>query len=114
MVLGGLEYRYDRRVDRDFLRIFGDQGIFHTLTEYARMARYPVDLQFRRNPKTGTQHVSLYVGLTTVLDVHWRSGSVKLSAHPSFHGFGFHRSWTSWAALAEALKRVAAVESYLD
>jgi hypothetical protein len=39
---------------------------------------------------------------------------VKLAAHPSFHGSGFYQSWTSWAALAEASRRVAAVESYLD
>jgi hypothetical protein len=109
-----LDYRYDRRVDRDFLSLFDHRGIFRTLTEYARTARYPVDLQFRRNPKTNAQHASLYVGLTTVLDVHWRPGAVKLAAHPSFHGSGFHRSWTSWTALTEAPGRTADVDNYLD
>ena len=47
-----LDYRYDRRVDEDFLALFASHGPFRTLTEYARKARYPVDLQFRSNPKT--------------------------------------------------------------
>ena len=67
---GDLDYRYDRRVEEDFLALFDSNGPFRTLTEYARKARYPVDLQFRLNPKTRAQHASLYVGLTTVLDVH--------------------------------------------
>lgn len=54
------------------------------------------------------------MGLTTVLDVHWRPGSVKLAAHPSFHGSGFHRPWMSWTALTEAPGRTADVDNYLD
>jgi hypothetical protein len=95
VIPGDLDYRYDRRVDPAFLDLFGARGAFRTLTEYARQARYPVDLQFRRNPKTAAQHASLYVGLTTVLDVHWKPDAVKLAAHPTFHPSGFQAAWMS-------------------
>jgi hypothetical protein len=89
VIPGDLDYRYDRRVDPDFLDLFDARDAFRTLTEYACKARYPVDLQFRQNPKTAAQNASLYVGLTTVLDVHWKPGAVKLAAHPTFHPSGF-------------------------
>lgn len=114
VIPGDLDYRYDRRVDSGFLELFDTRGAFRTLTEYARKARYPVDLQFRRNPKTAAQHASLYVGLTTVLDVHWKPGAVKLAAHPTFHQSGFQEAWMSWTAIGEAAARAGAVDDYLD
>jgi hypothetical protein len=56
VILGDLDYRYDRRVDPDFLDLFDARGAFRTFTEYACKARYPVDLQFRRNPETAAEH----------------------------------------------------------
>jgi hypothetical protein len=50
MIPGDLDYRYDRRVNADFLELFDARGAFRTLTEYACKARYLIDLQFRRNP----------------------------------------------------------------
>jgi len=114
VILDDLDYRYDRRVDPDFLDLFDARGAFRTLTEYACKARYPVDLQFRRNPKTGAQHASLYVGLTTVLDVHWKPGAVKLAAHRDFHSSGFQAAWMSWTAIGEAAARADTVDGYLD
>ena len=114
VIPGDLDYQYDRRVDPDFLNLFDSRGAFRTLTEYACKARYPVDLQFRRNPKTAAQHASLYVGLTTVLNVHWKPGAVKLAAHPTFHPSGFQAAWMSWTALGEAAARAGAVDDYLD
>jgi hypothetical protein len=114
VIPGDLDYRYDRRVAPDFLDLFEARGAFGTLTEYACKARYPVDLQFRRNPKTAAQHASLYVGLTTVLDVHWKPGAVKLAAHLTFHPSGFQAAWMSWTAIGEAATRAGAVDGYLD
>jgi hypothetical protein len=71
-------------------------------------------LQFRMNPKTRDQHASLYVGLTTVLDIHWKPGWVKLAAHPTFHPAGFNLGWMPWAVVDEAQARADAVDSYLD
>jgi hypothetical protein len=41
VIPGDLDYRYDRRVDPDFLDLFDARGAFRTLTEYACKARYP-------------------------------------------------------------------------
>ena len=114
MIPDSLDYRYDRRVDPFFLQLFASHGPFRTLTEYALKARYPVDLQFRSNPKTGAQHASLYVGLTTVLDVHWKPDLVRLVAHYSYHSAGFDPAWTSWAPVSAAQARSEAVDDYLD
>ena len=114
MIPDNLDYRYDRRVDASFLQLFTSRGVFRTLTEYARKARYPVDLQFRSNPKTGAQHASLYVGLTTVLDVHWKPDWVKLAAHPSYHSSGFDPAWMSWVQVSAVRAWSEAVDGYLD
>jgi hypothetical protein len=114
VIPGDLDYRYDRRVDEEFLKLFDSRGVFRTLTEYAQKARYPVDLQFRLDPKTRAQHASLYVGLTTVLDIHWKPGSVKLAPNPAFHRAGFNPAWMSWTAVGEAQARADAVDGYLD
>ena len=52
MIPDNLDYRYDRRVDSVFsCNSSPVTALFRTLTEYALKARYPVDLQFRSNPK---------------------------------------------------------------
>src|SRR5438874_218343 len=66
--------QYDRRVSNDFLSLFDVGGPARTLVEHAQFAPFPIDLQFRHNPKTGGEHASLYVGLTTVLNVGIRNG----------------------------------------
>lgn len=114
VIPGHLDYRYDRRVDPAFLEYFEPDGAFCSLTEYARKARYPVDLQFRRNPKTDAQHASLYVGLTTVLDVHWKPGAIRLAAHRTFHPSGFQAAWMSWTAIGQAATQTEAIDGYLD
>ena len=77
--------RYDRCVGVDFLSLFRPGGVAFPLVEYARHAPYAVDLQMRKDPKTGAQHASLYVGLTAVLTVDWRgAGRFALSANPTW------------------------------
>jgi len=100
--------RYDRRVTDGFLDLFHDGGVARSLTEYARKARFPVDLQFRRNPKTGAEHASLYVGLTSVLNVYSKpkrsnspAGGLALDAHRTWTDgrYGFDASWRETAPI---------------
>lgn len=56
------DVRYDRRVAPSFLEHFLAGGVAASLVEYAKHARYPVDLQMGHNPKTSADHASLYVG----------------------------------------------------
>src|SRR4051812_23805010 len=115
--------RYDRRVTDGFLDLFHDGGVARSLTEYARKARFPVDLQFRRNPKTGAEHASLYVGLTSVLNVYSKpkrsnspAGGLALDAHRTWTDgrYGFDASWRETAPIEEWAKRWTDVENYLE
>lgn len=60
---------YDRTVSDDFHEHFRPGGFAASLVEYAK-ARYPMDLQMRKNPKPGGhQWATLYVGMTAVINV---------------------------------------------
>jgi hypothetical protein len=110
------DLHYDRRVTDEFLAHFLEGGVAHPLVEYARFAAYPLDLQMRYNPKTGAEHGSLYVGLSTVLDVHRRKDRLLLKAHGTYMNgpFGFRQEWTSPMTVAELRKQWRKVEDYLE
>jgi hypothetical protein len=111
--------RYDRRVAPDFLACFLKNGVAHSLTEYAGKARYPVDLQMRHNPKTGADHASLYVGLTSVLNVMAKPKPVAglaLNAHKTWSEgpYGFDVSWRQASPVNLWKARWIEVEEYLE
>lgn len=111
--------RYDRRVSPGFLEHFLKGGVARSLTEYAVKARYPVDLQMRHNPKTGADHASLYVGLTSVLNVVASGKSelkLALTAHPTWSEgpHGFNVGWRQAAAVSMWAERWLEVEDYLE
>jgi hypothetical protein len=111
--------RYDRRVNPHFLAHFLEGGVAHSLTEYAGKARYPVDLQMRHNPKTGADHATLYVGLTSVLNVIAKSKPVPdlaLGAHETWTNgpYGFNAAWRNAASFENWAARWIQVEEYLE
>ena len=111
--------RYDRRVAQDFLAHFMKGGVAYSLTEYAGKARYPVDLQMRHNPKTGVDHASLYVGLTSVLNVMAKPKpvpSLSLDAHKTWSEgpYGFDLSWRSASPIGSWKSQWIHVEEYLE
>ncbi len=110
------EMKYDRRVDESFLDHFAKGGFASSLAQYARDAPYPVDLQFRKNPKTNAQHASLYVGLTSVLNVEAKSSNTfRLTTHQTW---ARSKNWdNTWGAGKEAAHWSAKwrdVETYLE
>lgn len=111
--------RYDRRVSQEFLAHFRQGGVAHSLTEYAAKARYPVDLQMRHNPKTEADHASLYVGLTSVLNVVAKAkpvSSLALTAHKTWSEgpYGFDLGWRDAVPADDWTKRWIEVEEYLE
>jgi hypothetical protein len=110
------DLHYDRRVSDDFLAHFMVGGVAHALVEYARFAPYPLDLQMRHNPKTGAEHASLYVGLSSVLNVVRKRDELRLTAHKTFTGpdFGFQAHWSSWLPLQGLKDAWREVENYLE
>jgi hypothetical protein len=111
----GLDYRYDRRVDPEFLGLFVASGPLHSITEYALDAPYPVDLQFRRDIKTNAQRATVYVGTEKVLDVHRRRDRLRLDGHRSRSSdAGFMPDWEHWQPLDALIGSLPGVELYLD
>jgi hypothetical protein len=90
-------------------------GIASTLVDYARQARYPIDLQFRRDAKGKRSTATLYVGLTAVLNLHASSKGFWLDVHKTHQkNGGFDSSWTTRRTKAELAEIWPDVELYLD
>src|SRR3954463_5313877 len=92
------DLHYDRRATAGFLAHFLPGGLAESLAEYARYAPYPVDLQMRRNAKTGAEHATLYVGLTSVLQVtHVKGDLLRLHGHKNLAGehHTFDPAWST-------------------
>jgi hypothetical protein len=104
-------------VDEDFLAHFLKGGVANYLTQVAKGARYPVDLQMRKNPKTEAQWATLYTGLTAVLNVHRTRDGFRLSGHKTWSQnprFGFNPDWVQSASEAVWRQRWREVELYLE
>lgn len=111
------EIRYDRVVTDEFLRHFLPGGVAASLAPMARDAAFPLDLQFRKNAKTGRQWATVYAGLTAVLNVEERSRGFRLSAHDTWSKmpkYGFDQRWRSDLAKDELASVWTAVELYLE
>lgn len=90
------EIRYDRRVPDEFLQLFLAHGPLSRLRVIAHEAALPLDLQMRKDPKTGTVWASLYVGLTSVLNVYRKKSGLQFKAHETWSAerkYGFSKSW---------------------
>lgn len=110
------DIRYDRRVSDQFLQHFTPDGVLSSLPAYAKSGLFPIDLRFRGDAKSGAEHASLYVGLTSVLDVHHsRAGKLKLTVHSTHRANGkFDAAWAKQMTLDELAAVWPAVELYLD
>jgi hypothetical protein len=110
------DLHYDRRVSEQFLAHFLKGGVARSLVEYARYAPYAVDLQMRKNPKTGAEHATLYVGLTSVLDVKRNKDQLQLVGHKwAVDGrFGFDAAWAKPMSVSALATHWRGVEDYLE
>lgn len=110
------DIRYDRRVSEQFLQHFMPDGLLASLPTYAKRGLFPIDLGFRSDAKSGAEHASLYVGLTSVLDVHHsKNGNLRLKAHSTHRTGGrFDDAWSSAMSVDELSTVWPEVELYLD
>ncbi len=110
------DLHYDRRVSEDFLRHFLKDGVARPLVEYALHAPYPLDFQLRHSPKTGAEHATLYVGLTSILDVHRSKDKLRLVAHKNHmvKEYKFDEAWTKPMAISALAASWRAVEDYVE
>ena len=91
-------------------------GLLASLAVYAKSGLFPLDLRFRKDVKTQAEHVSLYVGLTSVLDVHHaKSGKLRLKVHETHQQNGkFDPGWSALRTPDELAAIWPDVELYLD
>lgn len=111
------DLRYDRSVTAGFATHF-EEGFASSLVDYAR-GKYPIDFQYRKDPKTGRQWATLYVGLTSVVNVLDKgSKGLALDAHRSYRDprlrLGWDEGWALPARPEEWADRWPLVESYLE
>lgn len=110
------DLRYDRTVTDQFAAHFVVGGFADSLVDYAR-GKYPIDFQYRKDPKTRRQWASLYVGLTAVLNLDDKGAKgLALSAHTTYRqrAFGWSPEWESPAPASTWATRWGAVEIYLE
>lgn len=110
------DLRYDRTVNDEFASYFAVGGFADSLVDYAR-GKYPIDFQYRKDPKTNRQWATMYVGLTAVLNVLDKGAKgLALSAHPTYHNrkLGWSDEWLVAAPATEWAHRWDAVEGYLE
>lgn len=91
-------------------------GRLQPLVTWRQDGDFPCDVQLRQSPKGSESWVSLYVGLTSVLDVYSRTTKgvdrFQLRAHTTHQAVGLSLPWGKWLALEEL--PVSEVLSYLD
>ena len=72
------------------------------------------DVQLRREPKGRRSWASLYLGLTSVLDIDERDGAFRLRTHKTHATRAcFEAGWTSWRTLPELVTVWPDVQAYL-
>lgn len=75
-------------------------GSFAELVTWVQAEPGMRDLQLRQAPKGKESWASLYVGLTSVLDVYERDGRFQLRAHNTHRkAGGFLPAWSAWQGL---------------
>jgi len=107
---------YDRRAPGGLMDALMD-GFASSLKDYVLAHQYPVDLQLRGYEGKNQNHATLYVGLTKVLDLHFRpEDKFKLSAHASYAKaqHGWQDEWTKLRPTSWWEDRWEAVDEYLD
>lgn len=110
------DLRYDRSVSNDFAAHFQDGGFASSLVDYAR-GKYPIDFQYRKDPKHGHQWATLYVGMTAVINVLDKgSKGLALDAHHTYRDpklkLGWDMEWSQAAPAETWHQRSADIEKY--
>lgn len=110
------ELRYDRTVSEEFAKHFVAGGFADSLVDYAR-GKYPIDFQYRKDPKTNKEWATLYVGLTAVLNVYNKGAKgIALTAHSTYktRKLGWSDDWGQAAPAADWVDKWNLVERYLE
>jgi hypothetical protein len=107
---------FDRRATPELLDALAPEtGFARSLVSYARYGRWALDLQFRGYGKQDDHWVTLYMGLTKVLDLRHNSRGYWLYAHKTWatKSNRWNESWSKRRPATEMAKIWPDVEDYL-
>lgn len=106
---------FDRVVSQDLLNALLPGGPLHGAVTWCAEDPSLRDLQLRKSPKGPACWASLYVGLTSVLDIVEQRGRFMLKAHNTHQEAGrFDATWGAWQSLDDLGAQWPRVRSYLD
>jgi hypothetical protein len=110
----GATMHYDRTVSAALLDALRPEGPLHSLIQWRHADPALRDVQLRKQPKGPASWASLYLGLTSVLDVYEQGGQFRLAAHGTHRAAGrFDPSWGTWQPLDVLAARLPQVDQYL-
>jgi hypothetical protein len=111
-----MELAYDRRAPPALLEVLEPGGWAHSLVEYGRAGQFALDLQLRGYAGKPGHWATLYVGLTKVVDLHYKpSKGFRLDVHPSYRQkWGWSTDWEVSQPGEQLGARWPAVEDYLE
>jgi len=115
--IGDIVLSYDRHVPDELLSALEPKGWAHSLVEYGRSGQYALDLQLRGYATKSGHWATLYVGLTKVVDLHYRpSKGFHLDVHPTFQQtkLGWQPTWRKPQSAKELAAAWPLVEDYLE
>lgn len=106
--------RFDRTVSQELLTEVRPGGRFDGLIRRRNELLGLADIQLRR--AQGVEcHASLYIGLTSVLNVRERRGLFALSTHKTHRAAGgFDAAWSTFQPASRLAAEWSSVEAYLD
>jgi len=105
---------FNRTVSAELLAELRPGGRFDSLVRYRDELPRFADVQLRR-AQGPVCHASLYIGLTSVLNVEERGGMFALSAHKTHRQEGgFDPAWCAFRPAEDLGRDWPAVEGYLD
>lgn len=107
---------YDRRAPEELLIALDRNGWAHSLVEYGRAGQFALDLQLRGYGGRSDHWATLYVGLTKVVDLHYRDGKgYRLDVHPAYkQKWGWSVHWEKWQPADRLAQAWRQVEDYLE
>ncbi len=111
----GQPFGFDRVVPDELLATLRRGGFASSLIARRNSRPELFDVQLRKQPKGAVAWASLYVGLTTILDLDLRGGHYRVRAHPTHRRAGsFDTKWNQWMTPEAMVQVWPAVEQYVD
>jgi hypothetical protein len=111
----GQQMRYGRVISDVLLAALSEDGPLHGAIRWRNDDLGLRDVQLRKEQKGPASWASLYVGLTSVLDIYERADKFRLRAHATHRAAaGFHDSWADWQTLEQLTTQWPSVERYLE